>query len=136
MNNINLDIDPKIKSGFIIPENYFDDFSEKITNKIVTQPQVISVFKKRKTWIYAAAALFMLQISIVAVNNYKQSQSNIDSQTLENYLVENELLNDGLIENELTTLDMNKFNNDVSIADKTIENELLLNENLEEIILN
>ena len=24
MNNINLDIDPKIKSGFIIPENYFE----------------------------------------------------------------------------------------------------------------
>ena len=30
MNEFKLDNEPKIKSGFITPNNYFDDFSEKV----------------------------------------------------------------------------------------------------------
>ena len=79
---------PKINSGFQTPDYYFDDFSEKLMQQLPeNEPKVISIFSKRKNWMYACAAVLVLALSIPFV--YQNQNNEIDSATLENYLALN-----------------------------------------------
>ena len=53
MKTFKLDNEPKIKTGFTVPENYFEDFSAKMILKLPeNEPKIISIFERKKTWIY------------------------------------------------------------------------------------
>ncbi|HSN47919.1 MAG TPA: hypothetical protein VLR29_04080, partial [Flavobacterium sp.] len=71
MKTFKLDTTPKIESGFKTPENYFDTFSAKVMQQIPNQePKIISLFSKNKSWIYAAAAVLVLALTLpIAYNN-------------------------------------------------------------------
>ena len=135
MKEYNLDIDPKINSGFKVPDGYFENFSERLLlNLPEKQAKIIPFYAKRQNWIYAFAALLLIQISIPVVNNYFFESTNIDQQTIENYITENKSVNENDIASLLTDDDIQQLNNDLKLENKTIENELLNTENLEEII--
>ena len=69
----------KIKSGFIIPESYFDHFSEKVMAQLLEEdPKVISLFLRRKSWIYIAATLIGLGLIIPIYNNFNSHSSEIN----------------------------------------------------------
>ncbi len=137
MKPYNLENEPKINSGFKVPDNYFDDFSERLISKISEQDvKVISIYSKTKTWIYAVAAILIIGISIPVLNNYLINSSNIEKLALENYITENQSINDHDIAELLTQNDINKIKIDLEIEDQSIENELSGNENLEEYLIN
>ncbi len=61
MKQFDLDNDPKIDSGFRIPENYFEQFETKIMSQISEKEvKVISIFETRKFWFSAVAAVFVI----------------------------------------------------------------------------
>ncbi len=131
-----LDNRPKIEPGFKVPENYFDDFSAKFMAQLPeNEPKVIAVFAKRKSWFYAAAAVFILTISIPATIYFNQ-QKQLDSQDLENYLAANNSISETELISNLEEKDIKKIKIDLKIEDKTIENELISSDDLENYLIN
>lgn len=49
MKTFKLENEPKIESGFIVPEQYFDDFSKKVLSQLPEEnTKVIPLFQKEK----------------------------------------------------------------------------------------
>lgn len=136
MKDFNLSIENKINSGFIVPENYFDNLADKIVGDLPKKVKVISIFSKRKTWIIAVAALLILQFSIPVINHFYKQSIESESTIFENYIYNNTSINENDIAVLLTENDFKKLNNDLKIEDKIIENELSGNENIEEYLSN
>ncbi len=80
MKQFDLDNDPKISSGFNIPEDYFETFENKIMEQLPLikklperEVRVISIFKTRKFWLSAVAAVLVLGISIPMYFSYTKT---------------------------------------------------------------
>lgn len=137
MKTFKLDNEPKIKTGFTVPENYFEDFSAKMMQQLpVQEPKVISIFARKKTWLYGAAAILVLALSLPIYNNYFSRSSEVDAATLENYISYQSTVSDTDLVNLLDEQDIQKIRVDLDIEDITIENELSQNKNLEQYLLN
>ena len=137
MKTFKLENEPKIKSGFTTPENYFEDFSAKVLQQLPNnEPKVISIFSSRKTWIYTAAAIFVLALAIPVYNKYQTNSAEIDTVTLESYIAYHSTVSDADLVNLLDEKDIQKMNIDLNIEDKNIEDELSANKNLEQYLLN
>ncbi len=138
MKTFKLDNEPKIESGFKTPENYFDDFSVRVMQQLPKEEaKTISLFTRKKTWIYSAAAVLVLALTIPLVyNNFYNRSSEIDEATLENYISYHSTVSDTDLVNLLDENDIQKINIDLDIEDKAIENELTADSNLEQYLLN
>ncbi|POY35909.1 hypothetical protein C3L50_15700 [Flavobacterium alvei] len=137
MKTFKLENEPKTATGFTVPENYFEDFSTRMMQQLPEkETKVISIFARRKTWIYAAAAVLVLALSIPIYNNFYSHSSEIDDATLENYITYHSSVSDTDLVNLLDKQDIQKMNIDLNLEDKTIENELSENSNLEQYLLN
>jgi flagellar basal body-associated protein FliL len=138
MKTFKLDNSPKIESGFKTPENYFDTFSARVMQQLPKEePKTISLFSKRKSWIYVAAAILILALTLpVVYTNFYRSSQEIDEATLENYISYNTSISDTDLVNLLDEKDIQKIDIGMNIEDKTIENELSENKNLEHYLLN
>lgn len=136
MKEFRLDNEPKITSGFKTPEGYFDDLSEKINaNLPKNEPKVISIFQKRKTWIYGIAAVLAISLSVVF---YQQSQSTetLDAEFLENYIARNTTVSEYDLLELLEKEDIEKIQIDLDIQDDILEETMINNNNLEHYIIN
>jgi hypothetical protein len=100
------------------------------------EPKKISIFSKRKTWFYAAAAILIFGLSIPIYNQFNSPYSEIDDATLENYITYQSSVSNTDLVNLLNEEDIQKMSIDLNIEDKTIENELTENKNLEYYLLN
>ncbi len=136
MKDFKLDNEPKITSGFTMPEDYFDTFSNKVLAKLPKQePKVVSIFSTRKYWYFAAAAVLILMLSIPLYNNYQTQQEEIDSATLENYIAYQSNISEEQIVDLLEQEDLDKIKLDFNIDDTAIEEALYSNSNLEQYII-
>lgn len=138
MKTFKLDNEPKIESGFKTPDNYFENFSARLIQQLpIEEPKVISIYQRRKTWIYAAAAIlvFALTIPIVYTNFYSRT-AEIDATSLENYISYHSTVSDADIVNLLDEKDIQKITINLNIDDKLIENELSQDNNLEHYLSN
>jgi hypothetical protein len=138
MKTFKRDNEPKIESGFKTPDNYFDTFSARVMQQLPKEePKTISLFSKRKSWLYAAAAVLVLAMAVpVVYTNFYKSSPEIDEATLENYISYNTSISDTDLVNLLDEKDIQKIDIGMNIEDKTIENELSENKNLEHYLLN
>ena len=137
MKTFKLDTEPKINTGFIVPENYFEDFSAKMMQQLPKkETKIISIFEKKKNWMYAAAAILILALSLPIYTNYYNHSSEIDEATLENYISYHSTVSDTDLLNLLDEQDIQKMSVDMDIEDITIENELSQSNNLEQYLLN
>lgn len=138
MKTFKLENEPKIESGFKTPENYFDDFSARVMQQLQKEePKTISLFARRKTWMYAAAAVLAMALSIpVVYNNFHNRSPEIDATTLENYISYHSTVTDAELVNLLDEKDIQKINIDLNIGDRAIENELSAENDLEQYLLN
>ncbi len=137
MKTFKLENEPKIKSGFTIPDNYFENFSTNVLQQLPkNEPKIFSIFSRTKTWIYAAAAVMILTLSVPVYNNYQANSSEIDTTSLENYIANNSSVSDMDLLNLLDEKDIQKISTDLNIEDKSIEDELSSNRNLEQYLLN
>ena len=136
MKDFKLDNEPKIVSGFITPDGYFDTFSEKILAQLPKQePKVISIFNSRKTWYFATAAILILMLSIPLYTKYSAQQEEIDSATLENYIAYQSNISEEEIVNLLQQEDLDKMKLEFNVDDAAIEDALKTNSNLEQYII-
>ncbi len=137
MKTFKLENKPKIETGFTVPENYFEDFSARMMQQLPEKEvKVISIFARKKTWFYAAAAVLVMALSVPIYNNLSSNSSEIDAVTLENYITSQTSLSDTELVNLMDEKDIQKLNIDLKIEDKTIENELSGNTNIEQYLLN
>ena len=135
MNDFRLDNEPKIKSGFQIPENYFESFSGKIMQQLPEQePKVISIFQRKRTWIMAVAAVLVIALSIPIYNSLSTNPTEVDATTLENYITDQSTINQYDLISVLEAEDIDNITIDSNLEDKTIEEILATNNNLEQII--
>ena len=137
MKTFKLENEPKIEPGFIIPENYFDNFSDNVMQQIPKdKPKVISLFLRRKSWMYVAAAIVGLGLFIPIYNDFSSHYTEIDEVILENYIANKSDISDTDIAHLLDEEDIQKMSIDLNIEDKSIENELSTDTNLEQLITN
>ena len=94
MNPIDLHKQPKIKSGFKVPENYFDELESKITAQLaIEEPKVIRLNPNRKYWFSAVAAIIILAVSIPLYQNWKMNTAPLDDESIEQINEKLEILN-------------------------------------------
>lgn len=133
MKDFNLDTKPKIKTGFEIPENYFEQFEAKMMEQLPKKEvKVVSLFHRKQIWISSIAAVLLTMIAIpIYFNMAKTNATNsIQTATLENYLV-NEYSSYEIID-KLTTEDITELENSLSVNNKdAVEAYLLDTQNLD-----
>ncbi|WP_310379124.1 hypothetical protein [Flavobacterium sp.] len=136
MKPFKLENEEKIKTGYTVPENYFEDFSARVMQQVSKEePKIISFFKRRSTWTYTAAALFVMALSIPIYDELNQSKE-IDNATIENYLTANSSISDAELVSLLDEKDIQEMSIELNIEDNTIENELSKSKDLEHYLLN
>ena len=137
MNEFKLDNEPKIASGFTIPENYFDGFSEKVMQQLpAAEPKVISIWVKNKKWLYAVAAVLVLSLGIPFIYVSQNDANEVSNAAIENYLSYHSTLTDDDIVELLDKEDIEKLNISTTLEDQEIEKILMENSNLEHYITN
>lgn len=66
MNDFKLDSEPRIKSGFIIPDAYFDSLADRVLlNLPKKEIRVIPLYRRRPVWVTSVAAVFILSLSLI-----------------------------------------------------------------------
>lgn len=137
MKDFKLDSNEKITSGFKIPDNYFDDFSEKVMQRLPKEePKVISFYARNKRWIYSAAAVLVLALSVPIVYQMQNKEAEMTSSEVENYLVNNTTLSDDDIVNLLEQEDIDKLKEEAPIEKEALEEALSNNPEIEQYITN
>ena len=136
MKNFKLHNEPKITSGFTIPDGYFESFSEKILAQLPEESsKVISIFSLRKTWYFAVAAILILMLSIPLYTIYSNKSEEVDSATLENYIACQSTVSEDQIVSLLEQEDLDKMKLEFNVDNKEIEEVLNSNSNLEQYII-
>ncbi|MFV5685420.1 hypothetical protein ACM55I_08225 [Flavobacterium sp. GB2R13] len=136
MKAFKLENEPKIESGFKTPDHYFENFSAKVLQQLPKEePKVISIFQKNKIVIMMVAAILILALMVPILNTHSTKTKELDSATLENYLTEQSNMTQYDLISELQPEDINKMKTTVVLEDKTVEDILATNSNLEHLIL-
>lgn len=135
MKTFNLENEPKIKTGFKTPENYFDTFSTKVLQQINEEKEVkvIPLYKRKKVLSIVAAAVVFAALLIPVTNHYNTSKD-LDEDTLETYLSYQSNLNQYDLIRELDTKDIDKLGKNVALEQETLEDILATNPNIENLI--
>jgi hypothetical protein len=126
MKDFNINNEHKIDSGFKIPENYFEDFSEKVLLQINTEePKVISIFYKKRIWVSTIAAVLVIALSVTIYTKMAINTKD-DSVVLENYITSQSDINQYDFVNLLDKNDIEKIKINLNLEDKNLE-EVLTN---------
>lgn len=140
MNDFKLDNEPKIKSGFQIPENYFDSLSEKVINQLPTkEPKVVSLWDRNKRWIYSAAAVLVLSLTIPLANQFQSTSTEVattETNEIENYLAYHASLSDEEIIKLLDKEDIAEIEVTNSLDEEALKQALNEDSNIEYYITN
>jgi hypothetical protein len=137
MKAFKLDNEPKINIGFTTPVNYFENFLEKVMQKIAEpEVKVILLSSKRKSRIYTAAAVLVLALSIPLLNKFVTPSNEPDAAALETYLAYHADISDEQLVDLLETEDIEKIKVDYKIEDKALEDMLSSNADIENYIIN
>lgn len=137
MKNYYLETDKKITSGFKVPENFFDSFSENLTQQLpANEVKVISFYARNKKWIYAAAAIVVLSLSLPIVYHMENNEEQLSASEIENYLTQQSSISEDEIVNMLEQEDIAKLKLNSTIPKEAIEEELTNTTDLEKYITN
>lgn len=137
MKNINLEKSKKITPGFQIPEGYFDTFSEKLLLELpINETKTISFYTQNKKWIYAAAAVLVIMLSLPLVYQLERNQEQPSAAEIENYLTQQSPISEDEIVNLLEQEDIDQLKTNSTITNEAIEEELSASTDLEKYITN
>lgn len=136
MKTFKLENDPKIESGFIIPEHYFDDFSKKVLSQLPEEKsKVVPLFQRRKNMFFAAAAVFIIGLLVPIYNPFSTTSDELDTATLENHLSYQTDINSYELISGLDEDDLDEIETTIGLQDETIEDILVTNSDLEKLII-
>ncbi len=135
MKRFDLEHSNEIKSGFKVPDNYFEQFEAKMMEQISTEKEtkVVSLFYRKQVWISAIAAVFLIAIAIPVYFNMANN-SNLDDSTIENYLVQQQGIGITELSKHLTDEDITALENSLSLNESNsdaVEEYLSESENLD-----
>lgn len=136
MSKFKLDNEQKIESGYKIPANYFTEFTPKVLLLLEKEKKVkvVPIIRYRKKIVVAIAAIFILALSIPFFNIFEEQEMEIDSVTLDSYISNNVRFSDEELAEFLSEKDLQKLKIELPIEDKTIENILSTNADIEQYI--
>jgi hypothetical protein len=125
----------EIKSGFKVPENYFEQFEAKMMAQIPVEKEtkVVSLFYRKQVWISAIAAVFLIAIAIPVYFNMA-SENNLDASTIENYLAQQQNVGITELSKHLTDDDIIALEKNLSLNESNpdaVEDYLSESENLD-----
>lgn len=77
----------KIEQGFNPPESYFDNFTERLMQKLPEkETRVIPLYKKASVWISSVAAVLILALGLTMYLRSNSAPAKADNTSIENYL--------------------------------------------------
>jgi hypothetical protein len=126
MKKFNLDKEPKIATGFKMPENYFESFEVKMLAQIPKHETKVIAFSVRKLYVVSAIAAVLL--AFIAIPFYFNSNVTSDSISIESYL-SYQLTTEDIIE-KLTQEDIDALENTLALSDDGLEEYLSETQNL------
>ena len=136
MKEFKLDNEPKITPGFKAPEGYFENLEISVLQKITEKETPVYTLFTKRNWFIAAAAVFVIALSITIVNYMNASTSTIDQVQLETYLTEqSDLAEDDIVE-LLDEEKIQKIKLELNVNTNELEEALLTNSNLEDYLIN
>jgi hypothetical protein len=140
MKTFKLENEPKIDPGFKTPDNYFENFSANLLQKISEEPvaketKVVSIFRKRKTVLMAIAAVLFLALMVPIVYQSNTKNKEVDVATLENYLAEETNLNQDELISEIEPESTTIISNTKELESETLEDILVTNPNIENLVI-
>jgi hypothetical protein len=110
MKDFKLDIPEKINTGFIIPDNYFDNFSDRVLIQLpIKESKIISFYARNKKWIYSAAAILILSLSLPLVYKMDNSEEQLNAVDIENYLTQQSTISEDELINLLEQEDIDQL---------------------------
>ena len=136
MNDFKLDSDPKLTSGFEIPDNYFETFSDRLMENIPKEPKVISFYARHKSWMYSAAAILVIAFTIPVMNMFNTTTQAVSNVEIENYLANRSTITDDDIVNLLDADDIAELSKDASIENLTADDIMSQNIDVESYLTN
>ncbi|RKT00326.1 hypothetical protein [Flavobacterium sp. 123] len=132
MKTFKLENEPKITSGFKTPENYFENFSAKMMQQLPEkEPKVISLFQKRKKFLFSIAAILILGLMIPIYTTLSSTSKELDEATLENYISYQSNVTQYDLVSELEPEDIDQIKTNVTLEDTAIEDILTTNSDME-----
>lgn len=108
----------EIKSGFKVPENYFEQFEAKMMAQIQpeSETKVVSIFYRKQVWMSAIAAIVLLAIAIPVYFNMANN-NNLDATTIEMYLSQQQGIGITELSKHLTDEDIVALEQNLSISE-------------------
>ncbi|MCZ8198725.1 MAG: hypothetical protein O9267_14065 [Flavobacterium sp.] len=130
MKNFNLENEPKIETGFTIPENYFNDFSERVMQQLPSEkPKVISLYQSNKNWFLTAAAILIVSFTIPTFYLLQNNSNELNTSELESYILDHSTVSQDDIVDLLNENDLKEMNVDYNLED--ISSEVIDLENID-----
>ena len=135
MKQFDLENNKEMKSGFKVPENYFEQFEAKMMDQISKEKEtkVVSLFYRKQVWISSIAAVLLLAIAIPVYFNMAK-ENNLDAGTIEVYLSQQQGIGITELSKHLTDEDIAELENNLSINEANsdaVEDYLSESENLD-----
>ena len=135
MKKFNLENVPKTTSGFIVPDNYFEDFSKKVLSQLPDETnRVIPLYEQKSKLLMAVAAILVVGLFIPIFNQLSKPVEELDLTTLENHLSYQTNINQYDLISELDEDDLNKMGATIQLKDEIIEEHLSTNSDLERLL--
>lgn len=135
MKKFNLENIPKTTSGFIVPDNYFEDFSKKVLSQLADETnKVIPLYKQKSKLLMAVAAILVVGLFIPIYNQLSKPTEELDLTTLENHLSYQTNINQYDLISELDEDDLNKMEATIQLKDEIIEEHLSTNSDIERLL--
>ena len=135
MKKFNLENIPKTTSGFIVPDNYFEDFSKNVLSQLSDETKrVIPLYKQKSKLLMAVAAILVIGLFIPIFNQLSKPSEELDLTTLENHLSYQTNINQYDLISELDEDDLNKMGATIQLNDEIIEEHLSSNSDLERLL--
>jgi hypothetical protein len=135
MKTFKLEDEPKIKSGFKTPENYFDNVSAKIMQQIEgSETKVIPLYRRKAVILIAAAAAIIVALMIPIFNSPNNSFIELDDNTMETYLSYQTNIIQYDLFNELDNADLKKMNDPIALEEEMLEDILSSNPYIENLV--
>lgn len=126
MKKFDLHNDPKIETGFKIPENYFENLEDRIMNQLPEpEVKVISLWQRKSVWISGIAAVLVIALGTWFYYNQQANALTVSSQE---YLAYSSDLSTEDIAYHLTDEDITTIEKDLDLYNS--ESETYVNEYL------
>ena len=135
MKNFNLENGPKITSGFIVPDQYFEEFSKKMLSQLPDEKnRVIPLQKQKRKLLFAVAAILVIGLFIPIFNQLSKPSDELDESTLENHISYQTNINQYDLISDLDNEDITSLGTAIQLKDDIIEDHLTTNSNLERLL--